>query len=309
MAKQTTSIKVVLDNVLTHPLLQDVSIERAIAYTLEFMKLVGHPTVFENKVATITIANYRAILPDDFYEMNQVRVTSTKKMLRYTTDTFHMANSNNLSAHSYYISNHQIFSTTKTGNIILYYVNQVTNSSNITSYNNVQVTLTLNNYSAILPADFADIIKITDTTGNILYSQNYGANPTLADDTYKIQGNIIYTTFQFGDIDISYQAISLDNDGYPMIPDDAEFIRALELYIKKKWFTILFDMGKINGNVLSNTQQEYAWAVGACQSEFNRLTIDQMESLVNSLTTLIQKTTEHGSGFRFLGNQEFLKNH
>lgn len=309
MAKQTTSIKVVLDNVLTHPLLQDVSIERAIAYTLEFMKLVGHPTVFENKVTTLTIANYRAVLPDDFYEMNQVRVNSTKKTLRYTTDTFHMSNSNNLSAYSYYISNHQIFTTTQTGNIIFYYVNQTTNASNITIYNNVQTTLTINNYSAILPADYFDVIKITDTTGNILYSRNYDPNPSLADDTYKIQGNIIYTTMQSANIDISYQAISLDSDGYPMIPDNAEFIRALELYIKKKWFTILFDMGKINGNVLSNTQQEYAWAVGACQSEFNRLSIDQMESLVNSLTTLIQKVTEHDSSFRFLGNKEYLKNH
>lgn len=54
----------------------------------------------------------------------------------------------------------------------------------------------------------------------------------------------------------------LDKDGYPMIPENSAFIKALELYIKKAWFTILFDMGKISQGVLFNTQQEYAWAAG-----------------------------------------------
>ena len=52
-----------------------------------------------------------------------------------------------------------------------------------------------------------------------------------------------------------------------MIPENSSFERALELYIKKKVFTVLFDLGKISQVVYNNTQQEYAWAVGDCQNE------------------------------------------
>jgi hypothetical protein len=42
----------------------------------------------------------------------------------------------------------------------------------------------------------------------------------------------------------------LDDEGYPLLPDEPTFLRALELYIKKQWFTILFDMNKISPAVL-----------------------------------------------------------
>ena len=59
--------------------------------------------------------------------------------------------------------------------------------------------------------------------------------------------------------------------------------------------------------VLQNTQQEYAWAVGDCQSEFNRLSIDQMEALSNSWRTMILRENQHASGFAGNGNKEILK--
>lgn len=55
-----------------------------------------------------------------------------------------------------------------------------------------------------------------------------------------------------GEIEIAYRAIAVDEDGYPLIPDRSPFTRALELYIKKQCFTILFDLGKINQAVYSN---------------------------------------------------------
>jgi len=42
----------------------------------------------------------------------------------------------------------------------------------------------------------------------------------------------------------------IDEEGLPMIPDNPIFLKTLELYIKKEYFTILFDMGKISPAVL-----------------------------------------------------------
>ena len=129
------------------------------------------------------------------------------------------------------------------------------------------------------------------------------------DLTYKIQNSIIYTSIKEGDIEIAYRAMRVDNEGYPLIPDDSSFIQALELYIKKKVFTILFDQGKINQAVLQNTQQEYAWAVGQARSSLSIPTIDQMESISNSWNTLVQRSAEHRRGFKTLGTKEYWRQH
>ena len=211
MAEQYLSIKKILDSCLRHPLMQDLSLETAVDYTIDFMRIVGMPRMFTEKVVRIPIDKYRALLPCDYYQTIQVRIPGGHALV-YSTDSFHMSNKGNSS-------------------------------------------------------------------------------------TYKIQGNIIYTSIESGELELAYLAISTDADGYPLLPDNSSFTRALELYIKKQWFTILFDLGKITSAVLQNTQQEYAWAVGDCQSEFNRMSIDQMEAFSNSWRTMILRDHQHSSGF------------
>ena len=220
MAEQYLSIKKILDSCLRHPLMQDLSLETAVDYTIDFMKIVGMPRMFTEKVVRITIDKYRALLPCDYYQTIQVRIPGGHALV-YSTDSFHMSNKGNSS-------------------------------------------------------------------------------------TYKIQGNIIYTSIESGELELAYLAISTDADGYPLLPDNSSFTRALELYIKKQWFTILFDLGKITSAVLQNTQQEYAWAVGDCQSEFNRMSIDQMEAFSNSWRTMILRDHQHSSGFIGDGSRQTL---
>lgn len=226
MENNYVNIRYILDKVLRHPLLQDVSLEEAVDTTIEFMRIVGVPQMFQEKVETLTLEDYRALLPCDFYNINQVALVKEDQLVPFRA------------ANDYFITNES-----------------------------------LNYY----------------------------------DLTYKIQGSIIYTSVKEGEIRISYQAIATDNEGYPLLPDNSSFIRALELYIKKKYFTILFDLGKIQSTVLSNVQQEYAWAVGDCQSEFNRMTLDKAESFFNAWRTLLIKDNEHAKNFVNTGSRQILK--
>lgn len=225
------SIRQVLDDLLDHPLLQDLSLERAVNYAIHFIQIVGVPNEFEEKTALINIENYRGCLPCDYYDMMQVRTYKEgeycPRVFRYTTDSFH-------------------------------------------------------------------------------HSPNKGDSDTW-DLTYKLQNSIIYTSIKEGTIEIAYHAVKVDKEGYPMIPENSSFIQALELYIKKKVFTILFDQGKINNAVLQNTQQEYAWAVGQAQRDLTMPTIDQMESISNMWTQLLQRNNEHSKGMKSLGRREYIK--
>lgn len=86
------SIRQIIDNLMDSPLLQDLTLERAVNYAVRFIQIVGMPSIFEDKIAKIKIDNYRGQLPDDYYEIVQVRIVgsnNTYGMLRYSTDSFH----------------------------------------------------------------------------------------------------------------------------------------------------------------------------------------------------------------------------
>ena len=125
--------------------------------------------------------------------------------------------------------------------------------------------------------------------------------------TFKTQGQVLYVSFKTGDVSISYKSIPVDKDGFPLLIDNPVFLKALEAYIKREVFTILFDMGKIQAAVLQNAQQQYAWLAGTLQSEFTIPSISEMESIKRSWCTLIQRTSSFNDGFRNNGNQEYLK--
>lgn len=225
MKEQLISIKIILDKLMRHPLLQDVSLEQVIDYCVDFMRIVRVPAMFVEKVETLHIENYRAVLPCDF--LNMIQVSYCGKCIRYTTDSFHLE---------------------------------------------------------------------TD-------------NQRCLDYTYKIQNHVIITNFEEGDIDISYTAIAVDEDGFPMIPDNSNFTRALEWYVKKEWFTIQFDLGKCSQQTLQNAQQQYAFAVGACNANFQSNSLDEIESASNILNSLLLRKKEHSKGFVNAGITEYLKLH
>lgn len=236
--EKTTNIRRVADRIMRHPLLRDVPFETILDYTVDFLQIVGVPSLFEEKTALLHVENYRCMLPCDYVSMIQVR--TAKKVdgmepnhrshisYRYSTDSFHMS-------------------------------------------------------------------KEKPDVGR------YGT-----DLTYKIQGCVIYTSTKDTDIEIAYNAIATDGEGYPLLPDNPSFLRALEAYIKKQQFTILFDLGKLQPAILQNAQQEYAFYVGQCQTDMIMPSIDQMESLTNLWTSLIARANEHSKGFINSGSKEYL---
>lgn len=226
------SIKQILDDITDHPLMKDVTLERVVKHSIDFMRILGVPQIFENKVEKLEVKNHKALLPCDFYQMNQVKLLGNcperSKVFRYTTDSFHLED----------------------------------------KYHGKSIDL-----------------------------------------TYMIQNSVIFTSIEEGEIEISYQAVMTDNDGYPLIPDNGSFANALELYIKLKVFTYLFDTGKISQAVYQNTQQEYSWAVGQASNQLKMVTLDQMESLSNIWSNLLIRAREHKYGFINTGTKELLRNH
>ena len=120
------SIKVILDNILEHPMLKDVSLERVINHTVDFMRIVGCPSIFIDKSAIVHIDNYRGAMPCDYDEIIQVRYKSNNSgdysAIRYTTDNFHMSENKQDSLDATYkVQGSVIFTSFKEGDIEVMY--------------------------------------------------------------------------------------------------------------------------------------------------------------------------------------------
>lgn len=199
-------------------------------------------------------------------------------------------------------------------------------------YQDKEVILKVKKHRAELPCDVVTVNQVMDMrTGQCMRSMTdtfdpiqepgdccfpnhrgkhiigYGGYPD--ESTFRIQNHIITTSMECGDIKVHYKAVPVDDEGQPLLLDDANYLKALELYIKKEVFTILFDQGKLSSAVLANTQTEYAWAAKRLQGEFATPSESEMESLSRMWTQLIPTVTEFDKGFRFLGDREYLRRH
>ena len=228
---QYINIRRILDELKKHPLLQDLTLEQVVSYTITFIGIFGMPKLYQDKEEFIHIENFRARLPCDLISINQIKECETGICLRSMTDTF-------------------------------------------------------------MPREHHD------------RSAGYKIPQELS---FKTQGQVLYVSFKTGDVSVSYKAIPVDKDGFPLLIDNPVFLKALEAYIKREAFTILFDMGKISPAVLQNTQQQYAWSAGQLQSEFTIPSQSEMESISRMWNTLIQRTSEFDNGFSSLGNKEYIK--
>lgn len=108
---------------------------------------------------------------------------------------------------------------------------------------------------------------------------------------------------------MSYKAIPVDEDGYPMIPDNPVFQRALRMFIEKEHARILYLNDKLDGNKFSKIEQDYWWAVGQWETDSRKLNLSKAEALFNSFRTLIVRDTEFNNRFRNDGAKERLIRH
>lgn len=289
MAEVYQNIRVILDKIMRHPLLSPLTLETVIDYTVDFMRIVGVPKMFIDKIVVIPIVDYQGDLPSDWIATNMVKFN--ERPMRSSTDMF-------------YLDHVKIYSGTS---VIPQRI-----SNNPMGNPNYDLIGVLNTYLQLHTLDDVAELKYGETDDiriiikDIVMDSNYTERREHSnhDNTFMIQGSYINTSMEKGVIVMSYRAIATDTDGYPLIPDNSDFTRALETYIKVQYFTILFDLGKIQPGVLNQAKVDYAWAVGDCESEFKRMDLSRAESFFNSMKTLVLRNHQFREGFKRNGGIE-----
>lgn len=184
-------------------------------------------------------------------------------------------------------------------------------------YDEKTAKVKVSNWRGQLPCDFDSMIQVRESvegkgypaatyrySGHSFHMSPDKINGNSGERTYKIQGMVIFTSVRDTELEIAYRAFSVDEEGYPLIPDNASFLRALESYIKMKVYEDKFDEGAISEAVMERADREYAFNVGHAHSEFSMPTLDQAETLFNSFKTLLPRNNEHWKGFFTNGSKE-----
>lgn len=174
-------------------------------------------------------------------------------------------------------------------------------------------TVKVDDFKGQLPCDFYKINQVRGKKG--VYSASTDSFHMSFDNTggnltYKIQNSCILTSVQEDTLEVSYQALPVDSDGNVLIPDNSPYQKALELYIKKECFTVLFDLGKVTPAVLQNTQRDFAAAIGLAHTDLLMPTTDEMENLYRITTKVLpNRPLAHETGFKHIANRYYLRRH
>ena len=60
--EKTTNIRNLASRIMRHPLMRDIPFETILDYTLDFIQIVGAPSLFEEKTAILHVDNYYKFL-------------------------------------------------------------------------------------------------------------------------------------------------------------------------------------------------------------------------------------------------------
>lgn len=127
------------------------------------------------------------------------------------------------------------------------------------------------------------------------------------DYTYSVNSGIITTSVDEGLIQIAYDEVATNEDGFPLIPDDETFIFGLRYFIWYRYLEPLYDIGKITDKAFNRIEQNYLFYLPAAQNKFRMPTIDGMETLMNTINRLVINTNAHENFFRKTGQQERIR--
>lgn len=303
---QYTSIKRVLDNLSEHPLLRDLTLEQVVRYTIRFIGLHGYPVLYSDKDADVAIHDFRGLLPCDLVSIIQVKDKETGICLRGMTDNFYLRRGgvrregvngdDAYSSASYRPNGHNRHDGPDGGN-----------GDSGDSWDRLIGHNRHNRPFADGPS--AGRLGRLDRTHDVEREYLPPEHRHFEELAFKTQGRVMYCSFPEGCVEVMYKSIPVDDDGFPLLIDNENYLAALEAFIKLQVFTIKFDTGKINANVLQNAQQDYAFRSAELKAEMQMPSVSEMESLSRFWNTLIVSQRSFDDGFKHVGDREYLRRH
>lgn len=171
----------------------------------------------------------------------------------------------------------------------------------------------IESHKGYLPTGILNIRAVRDIETNVAFREatdTFHASDNhreLTELTYTIKKGVITTSMEKGCIEISYEALMKDENGYPLIVDNAKLKLAIEYYILHRYLEPLFMMGKITDKAFNYIEQKRHFYMGSAATNLAMPSPDKMESIMNGVNRLIINSTAHANFFKNYGSKEQIK--
>lgn len=246
----------------------------AVEWIVDAIELIGAPSSLSHKQAKITISNYRGKLPCDLHSIQQAAGSfngCSPFPMRGTTNTFGpVFTCDDEQIAPELIADTDIASATTTP------IGQDISGNPVYTFQNGNMSL---------PE------TVTDTSQGIALSN---------DPTYSVSESHIFTNFQDGYVFLAYNALAVDDEGFPLIPDNRRFKEAVKSFIRYKIDYMLWRTNDLPRDKFEYSEREWLWYVGSAGNAARMPNADQMQNLLNAMR-LVPRRFEHSSFFRNLG--------
>jgi len=177
--------------------------------------------------------------------------------------------------------------------------------------------ITIADYRGTLPTDIVhlDSVRESTTKSPMLYTTSsfpvtYQSSNLLSVSgqmlSYYVQDGYIFTNLEEGELELSYTAFKTDANGYPMIPDEERYLKAVVAYCNQEIARRLWVADKIDERKFRMFEQEWLFYVKSAATKAHMPNLDRMESIKNQMVRLMKNSNQHASQFNNLNRPEFL---
>jgi len=260
-------------------------VDDAIEWIGEALEHIGASPQLETKNCVLTLKDYKTLLPDGFYYQNQVSVNKFATEGMQTELAAIKAKQKELQDNLADIGNLDKYNMATLRDI------------------NTRLVVLVNMY--FKDPDHLQPLKYG--TGTFYKSEDCtDCGPYMPDQSwYIIENGYLKTSFPTGDVCLSYTAFPLDEECYPMVPDDVSYREAMFWYVFKQML--------LGGFTKPNLAMDYNFAdekwkfyCTQARNAANYPDIDRYESFMNQWTKLIPNINHNSSNFEKLGKRENL---
>jgi len=193
------------------------------------------------------------------------------------------------------------------------YVNKVTDGNKELHHLD---PIVLENYRAKIPCDLYKLNSIRFITSyneetrtvesslpmissSDVFSMNVG-KPIYAENDlrYKVNNGYVYLTgIASGLLMFSYEAFATDERGFPLVPDDDRYTKAIVAYIQERIGFKLMMQDKLSERKYAYLEQNWLFYVNSAYTGGMLQTIDDVEAFRNSFVRMVSDSAAHYNSY------------
>ena len=265
----------------------------------EALEQIGAYTQLEEKIASLTVDGYKAILPSGVHKVIQVAYKytegspSTTPMLT-TASPCTTCSTNGCDPECPTCADVCETSAQLIQNAELFLQYYKPNSFRATGYY----------YDHYKPLRLASGPFAIPNTAECADCTGISAN---CDQEYSLDWPYIKTSFKQGYICVAYVGQALDDRGFPLIPDEVSYVEAIKRYIIYKLKYSEFLQGQTPPQVYAKLEEDWHWYCAQARSKATMPdTIDKLQNLKDQHIRLIPKVSRYQGFFGNLHTVEKL---